>query len=201
MIIWINGPFGGGKTHIAHELHRRLSNSVIFDPEKVGFFIRSNMTKDLYLSDFKDYKLWRDATKYFLDKLDITDRVVLVPMTLTNKVYYKEIILPLKSDHIVNHITLLASKETIERRLLKRGDSRKSWTYKRVEECLKELDNQFYNDRIYTDSLDIYEIVEIIGNMYGLNLKDDHRNRIQKSWDRLNTVIKNLRLKEMIFGY
>ncbi|MFB4279186.1 MULTISPECIES: hypothetical protein [unclassified Nonomuraea] len=37
MLVWINGPFGGGKTHTAHELHRRLPSSVVCDPEHVGF--------------------------------------------------------------------------------------------------------------------------------------------------------------------
>lgn len=38
MLLWINGPFGGGKTQTAHELQRRLPGSVICDPEYVGYF-------------------------------------------------------------------------------------------------------------------------------------------------------------------
>ncbi|MGS2645429.1 hypothetical protein [Streptosporangium sp. LJ11] len=37
MLLWINGPFGGGKTQTAHELRRRLPGSVVCDPEHVGF--------------------------------------------------------------------------------------------------------------------------------------------------------------------
>ena len=38
MLLWINGPFGGGKTQTAHEIQRRLpTHSVICDPEEVGF--------------------------------------------------------------------------------------------------------------------------------------------------------------------
>ncbi|MFC7616618.1 hypothetical protein ACFQV2_27315 [Actinokineospora soli] len=37
MLVWINGPFGGGKTQTAHELHRRWPGSVLCDPEHVGF--------------------------------------------------------------------------------------------------------------------------------------------------------------------
>ena len=32
MLIWINGPFGGGKTATAYELQRRLADSVVCDP-------------------------------------------------------------------------------------------------------------------------------------------------------------------------
>lgn len=37
MLLWINGPYGGGKTQTAYELHRRLPGSVVCDPEHVGF--------------------------------------------------------------------------------------------------------------------------------------------------------------------
>jgi hypothetical protein len=37
MLLWINGPFGGGKTQTAYELRRRVPGSVVRDPEHVGF--------------------------------------------------------------------------------------------------------------------------------------------------------------------
>jgi hypothetical protein len=37
MLVWINGPFGGGKTQTAYEIQRRLPGSVVCDPEHVGF--------------------------------------------------------------------------------------------------------------------------------------------------------------------
>ena len=40
MLVWINGPFGGGKTATADELHRRLPGSAVCDPEHVGFGMR-----------------------------------------------------------------------------------------------------------------------------------------------------------------
>ena len=40
MLVWINGPFGGGKTATAYELHRRLPGSAVCDPEHVGFGMR-----------------------------------------------------------------------------------------------------------------------------------------------------------------
>jgi hypothetical protein len=36
VIIWINGGFGAGKTTLPEELHRRLPDAVLFDPEDVG---------------------------------------------------------------------------------------------------------------------------------------------------------------------
>jgi hypothetical protein len=37
LIIWLNGAFGSGKTTLTRELHRRLPDAVIFDPEYVGY--------------------------------------------------------------------------------------------------------------------------------------------------------------------
>nr|WP_245699827.1 AAA family ATPase [Streptomyces roseifaciens] len=34
MLLWINGPFGGGKTQTAYEIRRRLPGSVVRDPRK-----------------------------------------------------------------------------------------------------------------------------------------------------------------------
>jgi hypothetical protein len=39
VIIWINGAFGAGKTALAEELHRRLPDAVLYDPEDVGLML------------------------------------------------------------------------------------------------------------------------------------------------------------------
>ena len=36
MVIWLNGAFGAGKTQTAYELHRRLPDSFVYDPENAG---------------------------------------------------------------------------------------------------------------------------------------------------------------------
>jgi len=36
VIIGLKGAFGSGKTTLTEELHRRLPDAVIFDPEDVG---------------------------------------------------------------------------------------------------------------------------------------------------------------------
>jgi deoxyadenosine/deoxycytidine kinase len=200
MIIWINGPFGSGKTHTAHEIKRRLNNSIVFDPEEVGFFIRNRMIHDGNLPDFKSYKLWRDSTRYFLDNLDI-NRTVIVPMTVTNKEYLSEILDPLKDKHNILHITLIASKETLQKRLSKRGDKKSSWTYKLVDDCLTKLNQTYFKEHIYTDEKDLFEVVDYIGETFKLNLLPDKRNKIQRKLGQLNTTLKHLRIKELIFKF
>jgi deoxyadenosine/deoxycytidine kinase len=40
VIIWINGGLGAGKTTLAGELHWRLPDAVVYDPEDVGDILR-----------------------------------------------------------------------------------------------------------------------------------------------------------------
>ena len=51
MLVWINGPFGGGKTATAYELERRLPGSVVCDPEHLGFGLRRMIPAALTLVD------------------------------------------------------------------------------------------------------------------------------------------------------
>jgi uridine kinase len=39
LIIWLNGAFGSGKTTLTGELHRRIPDAVVFDPEDVGYVL------------------------------------------------------------------------------------------------------------------------------------------------------------------
>jgi hypothetical protein len=60
MLVWINGPFEGGKTAPACELNRRLPGSVVCDPEHVGFGMRRMLPAALR-GDFQDLPAWRHS--------------------------------------------------------------------------------------------------------------------------------------------
>jgi thymidylate kinase len=57
VIIWINGAFGAGKTTLAEELHRRLPDAVVYDPEDVGLMVRKWVRAD---GDFQHLPSWRE---------------------------------------------------------------------------------------------------------------------------------------------
>nr|VXR48252.1 Tunicamycin resistance protein [Klebsiella pneumoniae]VXZ93189.1 Tunicamycin resistance protein [Klebsiella pneumoniae] len=59
MIIWINGPFGAGKTTLAKRLRDRRSKSLIFDPEEIGFVVKETVPMPAS-GDYQDLPLWRD---------------------------------------------------------------------------------------------------------------------------------------------
>ena len=53
MLVWINGPFGGGKTSTAFELQRRLPGSIVCDPEHLGFALH-RMLPPALRTNFQD---------------------------------------------------------------------------------------------------------------------------------------------------
>jgi len=87
MLLWINGPFGGGKTATAHELNRRLPGSVVCDPEHVGFGMRRMLPASLR-GNFQDLPAWRHSVVELLRlTLAAWDGPVIVPMTLVDSGY------------------------------------------------------------------------------------------------------------------
>ena len=57
VIIWINGGFGAGKTTLAQELHRRLPDAVVYNPEDVGLMLWKWMPAN---GDFQHLASWRE---------------------------------------------------------------------------------------------------------------------------------------------
>ena len=70
MIIWINGAFGSGKTTIANLLNDKLSNSYLYDPENVGYFLWQNEPEEIKIrEDFQREPLWREFNYLMLKNI------------------------------------------------------------------------------------------------------------------------------------
>ncbi|MFD0204939.1 trypsin-like serine peptidase, partial [Saccharothrix carnea] len=104
MLLWINGPFGGGKTQTAHELLRRLPGSFVSDPEHVGFALH-RMTPRALRGDFQDLASWRQGVVEVLDRAASGhDGVIVVPMTVVEPAYFREVVGGLRDrGHDVRH--------------------------------------------------------------------------------------------------
>lgn len=196
MIIWINGAFGSGKTTVAHELHRRIQDSHVYDPENVGYFIWKNSPQSFKQGDFQDYPQWRSMNYDMLKMIgDRYDGPIIVPMTLVNPQYFDGIVGRLRADGVeVKHYSLLASRETLLKRLKKRGDRSDSWPAQQIDRCVASLTGEFFEHHIHTDRLTVEEIVERIANEAGIRLMPDRRSKLRKSMDRLVVTIKHIRL-------
>jgi hypothetical protein len=90
MITWLNGGFGAGKTTLAGELHRRVPNAVVYDPEDVGLMLWKWMRPN---GDFQHLPSWRGlvvATALSLRRHHAD--TLIVPMSLIRDAYRAEIL-------------------------------------------------------------------------------------------------------------
>ncbi|MET9410686.1 AAA family ATPase [Streptomyces sp. NPDC002935] len=201
MLLWINGPFGGGKTQTAHEIRRRLPGSVVCDPEHAGFGLRRMLPPELR-GDFQDLVSWRQGVVEVLDlALRKHDGVVVAPMTVTNPVYFAETVGRLgELGHDVRHFTLLAERETVLARLRERcfghllryvagKDAplrRESWAVRQLDHCLERLREPEFAEHLWTDQTTVAKTADRIAVLAGLALTPNRdgavRGRLRRAW-------------------
>lgn len=168
MIIWINGAFGSGKSETAAELHRRIPESHIFDPENTGEFLWRNLPPQYSEGCFQDIPLWRSINLELLETLSREySGTVIVPMTITDEEYFYELVGGLLGRDVdVRHFTLLASRETLTERLTKRGDGGQSWAARQIDRCLKYHPLPVFAEHIRSDGLTVEQVAdEITGRL------------------------------------
>ena len=138
MIVWINGAYGSGKSTAAQLLCDRLEDGYIFDPEEVGNCVRERKPKSLWKDDFQDYPSWRQVTFLLLKELcEMYEGTVLVPMTVLNQGYLEDIMVRLEQEGIpVLHFILMAGKEQMVSRILKRGEDEDCWCMRQADRCV-----------------------------------------------------------------
>jgi hypothetical protein len=93
-------------------------------------------------------------------------------MTVVNPLYYEQIIGALQRERLqVYPFTLLASRETILRRLRWRGDGSNSWGARHLDRCLNALSDEKFAVHLNTKGKTIATVAEEIAHSTGLALK------------------------------
>ncbi|MFH8978408.1 AAA family ATPase [Streptomyces sp. NPDC017890] len=208
MLLWINGPFGGGKTQTAHEIRRRLPGSVVCDPEHVGFGLRRMLPSGLR-ADFRDLAAWRQGVVEVLDlALAEHDGVVIAPMTVTDPGHFAETVGRLRDlGHDVRHFTLLAERETVLRRLHVRGFGpvlryvagkdaglrRESWAVEQLDHCLERLGEPEFAEHLWTDHATVPKTADRIAVLAGLTLGPNNEGTLRTRLRQAGVGLRHIR--------
>ncbi|MFI9566591.1 AAA family ATPase [Streptomyces rishiriensis] len=208
MLLWINGPFGGGKTQTAHEIRRRLPGSVVCDPEHAGFGLRRMLPPELR-GDFQDLASWRQGVVEVLDlALRAYDGVVIAPMTVTDFRYFDETVGRLRAlGHDVRHFTLLAERETVLKRLRERGLGhllgfavgrnaglrRESWAVQQLDHCLERLREPEFAEHLWTDRTTVPRTADRIAVLAGLTLVPNTEGALRTRLRQAGVGVRHIR--------
>jgi hypothetical protein len=117
MILWLNGPFGVGKSSTAAELLRREPGAQHYDPERLGWVLQRTVGV-FRPGDFQDLRAWRRGTIRGVARRARSASTVVVPMTLLAPEYADEILSGLRDRGLeFRHVTLHGSSDALRRRI------------------------------------------------------------------------------------
>ena len=172
MIIFINGAFGVGKTTIAQKMIQVLPDSMLYDPEEVGYMLW-NILRPIGLDgDFQDYVAWRSLVPLVGEVLQGTyKRTLVIPMTIWKETYFTEVMDGLRTfDPNLYHFCLTASTETIHDRLRQRAEqAEEAWVFQQTAKCVQAFQSPLFREQIDTTLRDADEIVDLIFNRISLD--------------------------------
>lgn len=154
MIIWIDGPYGVGKTAITEALKGRFGN------QKVGHLDSDGLDCSVY-----EAMLWHGGGCLLQNNLtflrafkeEIERKIaegyapLIVEMALTQKECIEHLLDPLKARYPIMHIILTASMETISNRISSDPNRNQRFALQHLEKNIAFLD-QNYPDAIRIDT-------------------------------------------------
>jgi deoxyadenosine/deoxycytidine kinase len=169
MIVMINGSFGSGKTSAANKLVHLLPNSMIYDPEEVGILLRKIINEEERFDhertdDFQDIELWKILTVNIAKEIKVKyNKHLIIPMTIYKPQNYEYIRNGLQTiDASVHHFCLIASEDTLKKRVKQRGDVPGGWSYQQIGKCNHLFEDKRFEEHILTDLIETDEVVERI---------------------------------------
>ena len=166
MIVFLNGAFGVGKTTVAERLAQRLPNSLLFDAEEVGYFLRRVVAPIEQPDDFQHLPMWRALTITTARLLQETyGRALIMPMTIWRAAYFEEVTGGLRAfEPAFHHFCLTASEQTLIERLRGRGDRPEvlAWCLEQARHCLAAFPSPAFAQHIATDGQTPDALVEEI---------------------------------------
>jgi hypothetical protein len=198
VLLWINGPCGGGKKTTAAELNRRLPGSVVCAPGAVGMAMH-RMLPPSARRMWQDIPAWRHSV---LELLRLTlaahDGPVIAPGTLVDEGHLQEIIGGLRDDGVeVRHFALLAEPATVVRRLRARSlglePRTQPWELRVLPGWLEQLSRPGFAQHIHTDHKTVAQVADIIAGSAGLTITPSTDGPVRAWLHRYATTVRSIR--------
>jgi len=149
--------------------------------------------------NFQDLPAWRHSVVELL-RLTLAgyDGPVIVPMTLVDSGYFREVIGSLREDGFaVHHFALLAEPATVRRRLGRRSlgteARRGSWAVEHLGEHLQRLGAAEFAEHIHTDRLTVAQVADAVASSAGLAIRPSADGPLRASLRRYATTIRHVR--------
>ena len=164
MILFINGPFGVGKTSAARILVEKTPNAMLYDPEKIGYLLQRLLGPVKKVEDFQDYALWRRLVVVVARVLRaMSARTLVIPMTVWRRDYFDPIVAGLhRVDSDLWCFWLTASERGLTRRIASDADDTGAygWRVSHVEVCLNASRDPAFGTEVPTDGLTSVEVAD-----------------------------------------
>jgi hypothetical protein len=175
MILFINGPFGVGKTSVARLLVQKMPHSTLYDPEVIGAVLHRALGPFGKVEDYQDYALWRSLLVGGACVLKtVSTRTMVIPMTVWRRDLFDPIIAGLRRvDPDLSCFRLTASRGVLIGRIASDTENREAygWRMAHVEVCLKSSRDPAFGTEICTDGR---TPVEVAGQILK-SLNADHK--------------------------
>ena len=138
-MLWLNGPFGVGKTTVA----KLLTGRRLVDPENIGYVMKRTFWRR---ADYQDVALWRRLVVRQVRRAARRGPVV-VPMTIVRRDVLDEVIGRLDD---VRLVALVAPPEVIEARAV--GDaadpSARQWRLDNLARCVTAFADPAFGEHV-----------------------------------------------------
>ena len=166
VIIWLNGPFGVGKTTTARALLRRLPQAVLFDPEPFGAALRHTVANVETRTDFQDLRGWPALVIETARILRHTyAETLIVPLTVLTTASAKALAAGLAGvDSDVLRFRLVASEATLRARILQRPETEgpRAWCFDHLGAGMLLMANAAFGEAVATDDRDPEQVADSI---------------------------------------
>ena len=166
MILFINGPFGVGKTSAARVLVEKIPNAMLYDPEVIGYLLKRTFGRYGKVEDFQDPELWRRLVVAVARVLrQLSARTLVIPMKVWRRASFDPVVAGLRRvDSDLGCFRLTASEPELARRIASDADDTGAygWRVSHAEVCLNALRDPAFGAEVPTDGLAPVEVADRI---------------------------------------